>query len=183
MNGPYGRKLTWSFVLSSTYRLWSERFWTFFRIGLPIALLTYLFTPFQRILFRKLIGLLVQHGLVQFSPTYWVLLSAITFITGAVYWTLNALFFAGIAAKLINDVDDCPTLSDAYSRVRRRLRALLVVALLTWTVFQLARIIVGMAVTELMLRFDLPFSIFALAMLVGLPLLVIAGLVSRAALA
>ena len=54
MNVPHGRKLTWGFVLSTSYGLYRERFWALFRIGLPVALLSYLFTPFKRILVRQL---------------------------------------------------------------------------------------------------------------------------------
>lgn len=41
MNVPYGRKLTWGLILPTTYGLFRERFLALFRIGLPIALLTF----------------------------------------------------------------------------------------------------------------------------------------------
>ena len=43
MNDQYGvspsyeKKITWGFLLTETYRIYSQRFWTLFRIGLPIA--------------------------------------------------------------------------------------------------------------------------------------------------
>lgn len=181
MNVPDGSKIGWGSLLSSTYRLYRERFWTFFWIGLPVALLSYIFPPIQHMAVRKLVFIL---GLRQLSPGYWVFLTATTFFTGAVYWLLSTIFFAAIAGKLINDdSEEGQDLSDAYSPVRRRLPALLVVALVTWIAFHVTRGIVGLAVTGLVERFHYCPGFWSLALMTDLPLAVIAGLVSRAALA
>ena len=181
MNVPDGSKIGWGSLLSSTYRLYRERFWTFFWIGLPVALLTYFFPPLQRLAVGKLVFIL---GLRKFSQSYWVFLSLATFFTGAVYWLLSTTFFAAIAGKLINDdSEEGQALSDAYSPVRRRLPALLVVALVTWTAFHVTRVIVAMTEARLVERFNYYPGFWSLALMIGLPLAVIAGLVSRAALA
>jgi len=184
MNVPYGRKLTWSFVLSSTYRLWGERFWTFFRIGLPIALLTYLFTPFQRAVFRELFAMLSQHGLVRYSTEFWVLLNAFNLFTKAVYWLISAIFFAAIAANLIGSGDEeLGVISDAYSKVRNRLGSLVTIGLATGTLFFIAvgtsNFIILMALYKLRLQ---PGFIASVAIF-SVPLLIVAGLLSRLALA
>jgi hypothetical protein len=51
---PWSTRLTWGDLLASTYRVYRQRFWKFFRIGLPIALLTYVFTIVQRTLTHQL---------------------------------------------------------------------------------------------------------------------------------
>lgn len=176
----YRQKLTWTTLLAQTYSIYQKQFWPLFGIGLPAALLTYLFT----LLKRRLLLLAVQHGLKQFGSV-WIFLIVVTFVTGAVYWSLNTIFFAGIAGKLIDNDDDEPeAVSDAYSRVRKRLPALLMVALLSWTAFELARMVIDFALETLLNRLHFfPGSWLAPYLIFGLPVVVIAALVSRAALA
>lgn len=186
MNETYGfapayrQKLAWRSLLAQTYSIYQKQFWPLFGIGLPVALLTYLFTLLE----RRLLLLAVQHGLKQFS-SYWIFLTVVPFVAGAVYWSLNTIFFAGIAGKLIDDDDDEPeAVSDAYTQVRKRLPALLMVAVLTWTAFELARMVVNLALETLLDRLHFfPRGLLAPYLIFGLPLVAIAALVSRAALA
>lgn len=178
---PSPQKLAWRSLLAATYSIYQKQFWPLFGIGFPAALLTYLFT----LLKRRLLLLAFQHGLLKPFGWYWIFLIVVTFVAGAVYWSLNTIFFAGIAGKLIDNDDDEPeAVSDAYSRVRKRIPALLMVALLTWTAFELARMVVGLALETLLDRVHFfPGSLLAPYVIFGLPVVVIAALVSRVALA
>jgi hypothetical protein len=201
VNPPWSTRLTWGDLLASTYRVYRQRFWKFFRIGLPIALLTYVFTIVQRTLTHQLphsiarqsFTMIERHGAGWYSSMFWQMLPGlgIGFVTGMVYWWLSVLFFAGVAANVTGNLDEEPGMpSDAYSGVRKRLLPLLIIAILTWTAFFVGREILMLSTAVVVKRFashpgNLAFaSILSLVNLIfTLAVLMVCGLLSRAGLA
>src|SRR5258708_29947037 len=101
-----GTRLTWSSLLLLTYQLYWKRFWIFFLIALPPVLLAYCFKNAEHFLIQKL-----KHaGWLQISPHMtlpWLATAlAITFATGAIYWSLSTLFFAAIAENVRESAAD-----------------------------------------------------------------------------
>jgi hypothetical protein len=181
-----GRTLTWSSLLFLTYRLYWQRFRTFFLIALPPILVAYLFKNVEHFLIQQL-----RHAGWFPSPSTLSGLAsafAITFLFGSVYWTISTLFFAavfenvrqagGVSQRLI---------SDAYTAVRERIGALSLVGLLTWTLFQAARTIVGIPLsfflTSLLRHLGRDRGIFLGVLMITLTWVVIVGLLCRFSLA
>ena len=186
---PYQQKLTWASLLASTYSLYQKQFWSFWRLAMPIALLAFLFTQGQRTLihslFDRLIGGHSNPRRILDSPLYLLIIAIWGYIDGAVYWFLSTILFAALACKLGQrglSMDEVP-LSDAYTGVRRRAKVLFIFAILSWTPFWLARGLAGFCGWKLadLLRIRLD-SLAGLAVF-SLPLLIIAALFCRIALA
>ena len=55
MGPAYKKKMKWGFLLTETYRIYSQRFWTLFRIGLPIAVAAYFVSRGTRFLINQFI--------------------------------------------------------------------------------------------------------------------------------
>lgn len=183
----YGIRPTWGSILAKTYRLYWNGFWMFLRIGLPVALLTYLFTPIRRVLtksFDQWLASLISKGLATHLAELWVLASLRRLVIGAVYWLLSAVLFAAIAANLIPGENEKPRhISDAYSMVRERLGQVLALGLLTWVVFSISRSIILVAWWPLLEHFSFRPGGISESVIAGVPTLIIVGLVSRAGLA
>ena len=186
----FGRKLTWTSILSSTYGLYREHFWTFLRIGLPIAILAYLFKQVERPLVHQFYNLIrstpAGPGWVLNPYIYFPVVIGLSFIKGAVYWILSTILLAAISEKVTQhdqQSEDTP-LSDAYSYVRRRLKALFVFGIVTWMPFFLLKALASFAGGKMLELFRIkPSQSLISFVIVSLPLLIIAGLFSRIGLA
>ena len=184
----YGQKLTWTLLLSNTYNIYRKHFWAFLGIGLPIALLAYVFRQCERSLVHALFNLLVAKAGMgwELTPhTYYPVIVVLGFIEGGVYWILSTILFAAIARKVVReDYDDGNIpLSDAYSYVRQKLRALFVFGIVTWVPFWLTRLLALSATWKLLDFLGVKLSPFLATIVLSLPLLIVAGLFSRLALA
>lgn len=143
MNHPRAKKPAWSFVLARTYGLYARNFWPYFRIALVPALAAYFFQYLVRLLTLRL----VRSGMLPFlSAKFFVVATGIEWFTNAGFWVISAFFFAAISASFTREPSEqAPVLADAYTLPRKRLGALLTVALLTWTLFQLGRSLAALA--------------------------------------
>lgn len=175
------QKLSWGYVLSKSYKLYAQDFWTYFRIAVIPAVLAYVFTYFER---PASLHFLRSGFLPMFSLKWVALAIFITFLQGAVYWTISAFFFAAIAGTLENlKSTDTPAIAVAFILVRKRLGALVSIALLTWILFFLGRALSGFAVFELLEHLGLGRNFWALSGGIGLMLVLLAGLLSKFGLA
>jgi len=197
MNGTYSsasgfrQKMTWRSLLASTYSIYQKQFWIFWRMALPVTLLAFLFRQGERSLVHLIFNaLLAKHlgpGWIFDSPFYLPVVIAIGYIEGAVYWILSTILFAAVARNVVQEnysKDEAP-LSDAYSRVRQRLKVLFIFAIVTWTPFWVARGLAFFCGWKLVgfLGIKLfPLSPIALVIF-SLPLLIIGSLFSRMGLA
>lgn len=175
------QKLSWGYVLSKSYKLYAQDFWTYFRIAVIPAVLAYAFTYFER---PASLHFLRSGFLPMFSPQWVAVAIFITFLQGAVYWIISAFFFAAIAGTLENlKSTDTPAIAVAFVLVRKRLGALVSIALLTWTLFFLGRALSSFAVFELLEHLGLGSNFWALSGGIGLMLVLLAGLLSKFGLA
>ena len=166
------QKLSWGYVLSKSYKLYAQDFWTYFRIAVIPAVLAYVFTYFERPASLHFL----RSGVLPMFSLKWVALAIfITFLQGAVYWTISAFFFAAIAGTLENlKSTDTPAIAVAFILVRKRLGALVSIALLTWILFFLGRALSGFAVFELLEHLGLGRNFWALSGGIGLMLVLLA---------
>jgi hypothetical protein len=179
MNVSQQAKLSWDSLLSETYRLYWNKFWRLFRIGLPVALLTYLFTHVQHAFAHWLQRELTARRLVAFYDP-WIL----GFVTGAVYWLISTIFLAAVAHSIVRGGDEDPgEISDSYSPVRKRLGPLLAVGLVTWVLFFIGQVIADWFSVSAVSHFKVRSGTTALTVIFSVPLLMVTGLVSRLALA
>jgi hypothetical protein len=178
---PNEKRLTWSYVLDRTYRLYARNFWTYFRIAIVPAIVAYLFGYVARLVrHRLLLGDIVP----AFSGKWFALLVGIELVNGAVYCTISAFFFAAIAATFESaQTHDAPVLYDAYTLPRKRLPALFAVALLTWTLFYVGRSSSAFAIYGLLKRLGLERSYWVFSGSIFLMLLLLCGLLAKFALA
>ena len=186
---PISQKPSWSSLLSTIYGLYQEHFWAFLRISLPIALLAYLFKQAERPLVHDLYNLLSANVGPRWPDKPYIYLTVVTALglaEGGVYWILSTILFGAISEKVMQhdqQSEDTP-LSDAYSYVRRRLKALLAFGIVTWVPFFLLRALASFAGFKLLglLRIKLSQSLISFV-IISLPLLIVAGLFSRIGLA
>jgi hypothetical protein len=141
MSGPGTKTLSWTLVFNRTYGLYAKNFWKYFRIALVPGIVAYLCGSFVHIV--------TQAAVRKFPLTHSSFLAtalANGWLNGAVYWCISAFFLAAIAASFEGTADDdAPAVGDAYTLPRQRLGTILAVALLTWTLFWLGRILAGLA--------------------------------------
>jgi hypothetical protein len=172
---PNQRSLTWGNVLALTYRLYAEKFWTYFRIALLPAVVASCFGYFQRTVTPQLL-----HSAGSLSSKL-PLMFLVGWTTGAVYSIISAFFFSAIAATIVGAADDSP-LADAYSLARKRLRPVIAWALLTWTLFYVGRMAAAFAVFELLDRFSLTHY-WVRSLAIGAMFLMLLTLLSKFSLA
>lgn len=176
---PYEEKLTWNSLLTQAYQIYARRFWTLFRIGLPIGILTYVFGHAVRISVDRLLVSELQFGF----KTRIALGIVEGFIYGVFYWGMSTIFFAAISTNLWKEIEsseDLPPLADAYSIARQRMGSLIAVGLLSWTLFWLGKtaVLFPLAVSgKVRVRSNAYWAISSIT------LLILGGLVSRLALA
>jgi hypothetical protein len=147
LSDPNQPKITWEYVLIRSYKLYAERFWIYFQIALLPAILALGFRYLERLVWPR-----IFRGMRQWSPNFVLLLLLQVWIEGAIYWTISAFFFAAIAANVLGTPSDS-RVADAYSPARARLRPVVVLALLTWTLFWMARTAGMFAISQLLGRF------------------------------
>ena len=181
MSNPGAKTLTWSFVLNRTYSLYAKNFWTYFRIAIIPAIAAYVFSYFAHTVSRQLL----RSGIFPLLSWKRVALAiGIGWVEGAVYWSISAFFFAAIAASFDrSQSNDMPALADAYTLPRKRLGAILTVALFTCLLFYLGRALSGLAVYGFFGRSDLLKKIWIVAGIIDLLLLLLAALLSKFGLA
>lgn len=188
-------QLTWGFLLAQTYQLYAQRFWIFFRIGVPPALVVYLLG--QGV--RSFIRYLLLHGLLnldQVSIDVWAVV--IDFVSGALYWLVSTIYFAAIAVNVLEDAEHelkpwrsktpFEFMTNAYYKVRQRFGSLLAVGCFTWILFFLGRAVISLAmfplVSRLLARPGAYNHLAVLSLLFSVPILVFAGfLLSKLSLA
>jgi hypothetical protein len=177
---PIGRKLTWSSLLTQSYGLYREQFWTLFRVALLPALLAYLW----RYVYRTAGHRMAAMGWISSESSGLALLIVWGWVNGAFYWISSSFFFASVAANIVTERGETkPLISDAFTRARARIGAVSVVALLCWTIFWLGRAASAFALWNILHRLRIRPSFYGSILLVSIPLLLIAGLLSRLALA
>src|SRR5215471_12555696 len=99
--------VTWKSLLAQTYRMYQERFWLFFRMGLPVALLAYLYRPTQRFLLHRILANPDAANWRWHHPGLYAGIGILlAFIEGAFYWLTSALFFAAVAVNVVADAED-----------------------------------------------------------------------------
>lgn len=175
---PQQQELSWQYVLSRSYGIYAEHFWTYFRIAIIPAFVAYAFSYVEPLATRHLF-----HGMPIYSMKWAAWAIVIGWIRGAVYWTISAFFFAAIAATFdYAKTGDTQAIADAYTKPRKRLGSLIAIALLTWSLFYIGRALAGFAVAELLEHLGLGRNFWALTSAFGLMLVLIAGLLSRFAL-
>lgn len=174
---PLEKKPAWSDLLAQSYRLDGERFWTLFRIALLPAALACFWPYVQRIGVRQLWGM----GWIGFgSPGKFAVLVASGWVDGAFYWTLSGFFFAAVASNILADPDKpMPPFSDAYTQARNRIGLVMVVAMICWTLFWIGRAAGIFALFGLLDRLRVRPGFYGTMLLVSVPLLLLAGLLSR----
>jgi hypothetical protein len=187
MNVSAEKAPAWSGILRRTYRLYWERFGAFFRIGLPPALVAYLYQFLHRAVVSKLraSGLAPPH-----SFGAWTLVIAFTLIEGAVYWIISGFLFAAVAANVLHEtptgeslVAEQSSIADDFSMARKRLGPVFIVTLLIWAMFVLGRGVSAFLMVTLLDHLRLLQNLTVTVIAIAVPLLLVAGLLSRLGLA
>jgi len=171
VSDPNQPKITWACVLTRSYRLYAQGFWVYFRIALLPAIIAYGFHYLERLVYPRMF-----HGMRQFSPNFILLLLLQVWLEGAVYWTISAFFFSAVAANVLGTAGD-PRLADAYSPARMRLRPLVILAVLAWTLFWIGRTAGTFAIRQLLGRFLVNYWVAAFA--IGSLVVALATLLSK----
>src|SRR5690348_2795326 len=175
------KKPSWNVVLARTYALYGQRFGTFLKIALLPALITFLYGYTYRIAFRQA----VMHGwLDRRSIGNVPLMAGLGLTQGGIYWIISGFFFAAVASRVLCEpAEESAPLSDAFSAARSRIGAVVGVTLLGWVLFWMGRIVSGIAVYGVFGGSHLLRNYWAVAFIVAIPLLLVAGLLSRLGLA
>ena len=178
-------KLTWNSLLAQTYRTYQERFWLFFCMGLPVALLAYLYRPTQRFLLHRILANPDAASWRWHHPVLYVGIGILlAFIEGAFYWLTSAIFFAAVADQIVSNRSGTAGLMlDSYARVRGRFAELFRLGMLTWTPFWLGRSVTFGLILLALSALGMERNWNVLFIGLGLALLIIAGLFSRIGLA
>jgi hypothetical protein len=174
--------LTWSELLRQTYALYRDRFKTLFLISLPPATCAYFCFFLQRIIIR---ALRAQGWMPsRFSPQASIVFTLVALFEGAIYWIISAAFFAAVASNVLQKTaSEEPIFADAFTHARRRLGALIAVALTIWAPFVAGRAILGFALWTILERLGLFRNIIFWTVTYGIVLLLLAGLLTRLGLA
>lgn len=171
--------LTRSQLLFRTYSIYHKRFWVFFRMALIPAVLAYCFSYGWRMATRWVL----HHGGASGQKMLAMVGIVNGWGAGAAYWTISAFFFAAIAANIAGaDAQEPYALSGAYTPARARLSAIVKLALLTWTLFWIARAMALFALFQF-IDYRRPGNYWVLNGLLYVLLLLLAGLLSRFGLA
>lgn len=179
IGGP-AKTIAWSAVLNRAYGLYAKNFWKYLCIAIPPALVIYFYNHLSRNIVRQLLNL------DTFFPSPWKYMlksTLVWWVNGAVYWIINAFFFAAISATFARmETIDVPAVTDAFTTPRRRFGSLILVALVTWTLFYVGRTLAGLALLQLNLA-GLIRNYWVDYCATLLMLLLLAGLISKFALA
>ncbi len=176
---PNRKTLTWDHLLAETYALYGQRFWMFFRVALPPVAVWYLFYMGKHVLIQAAFR---HHWLKPASySNLWDFARGIGlgYVEWSFNWFLSAFFFAAIASYILKQSEEPLPLSDAYTSARNRLGPVAVTAMLAWTAFFLGRGILAVAVTLFVDRVGWRWNFWIAALSIGVPLLMVAGLLSR----
>lgn len=174
-------KPTWNVVLARTYELYGQHFGTFMKIAILPALIAWLYEYAYRLAFRQA----VLHGwLGRKSIGNVPLMAGLGLTQGSIYWIISGFFFAAVASHVLCEpVEESSPLTDAFSAARSRIGAVVAVALLAWVLFWIGRIVSGIAVYGVFGGSHLMRNYWAVMFIVAIPLLLLAGLLSRLGLA
>jgi hypothetical protein len=176
LDQPTGHTVAWNSLLAQSYRLYSKKFWTFFRIALLPALLAYLW----RYGYHLAIHEFTVRGWISYRSGGFVLLIASGWVDGAFYWIVSSFFFAAISTNVLATADEeRPTISDVFTRARAHIGAITVVALLSWTIFWLGRAAAEFALLTILERFRIRPDFYSRLLIFSIPFLLLAGLLSR----
>jgi hypothetical protein len=176
LDQPPGHTLTWTSLLTQSYGLYRERFWTLFRIALLPALLVYLW----RYGYRLAVHELAVRGWISFRSGGFGLLLASGWVDGAFYWVVSSFFFAAVATTVLAGAEqEKPAISDAFTQARERFGALCAVAVLCWTVFWLGRAATVFALWSVMDRLRMRPGYYGIMLIAAISVLLLAGLLSR----
>src|SRR6185437_13253160 len=177
MDGIVERKLSWNEVLGRTYSLYAEHFATFLKIAFLPAVIAWVWRYGYAAAFRQAVasGWLDRRNF----PT----MTALELMQGSVYWIISAFFLAAVAAQVLCEPGDQSSLSDAFTAARDRMGAVLGVTLLTWLLYYVGRTISAIAIAELFRGSVLFRNYWATTITFSIPLLLVAGLLSRFGLA
>jgi hypothetical protein len=135
---------------------------------------------------RTIVRMIRTHGWMpqRSSPGFWVVLTAVALLEGAVYWVISGFFFAGVASNVLGGAgSEKPLLTDAFTMARQRFGAITAVALVIWAGFALSRGIVGLALFSILDRLGLMGNLIVVTVTLVLLLLLLGGLFSRLGLA
>ncbi len=182
MNDPNGKTLSWQYLLTETYRVYGERFGTFFRAALPPAILTYLLHYGEHLL---ILAAMRKNWLSFDSVRNLPLMAALGLIEFGMPWLLSTFFFAVVASQVVGNQDgNAPSLTNSYRLVRSRAGALITFGLASCVfTFIMERVIGGLALMTLLdhlpvrpgyLGVVIPFLLLQVA---------VAGIISRSGLA
>src|SRR5262249_22266247 len=174
----------WTTVMLQTYTYYREHFLSLCVIALTPAILAYAYNYVSRV---------VIHQVYQIPPlpmdprlfSTWIFRtllwgSLIGFIRNSVFWCISAFFFAAVAIQVLNvEKHNQSSISDAYSMARARLGAILSVTLMVWTLYFPAKTAIEIALMFLSYRFPWLYNDWPYLACELVPLLMIAGLLSR----
>ncbi len=178
---PSAHKLAWSSVIARTYSFYSSNFWSYFRIAIVPAVAAYFFQYFMHLLSLRL----TRSGMFLFpSAKFLAVVVALGWLTGAGFWIISAFFLAAVSANFAGaQAEAAPALADAYTLPRKRVGAVLAIAMLTWTLFWLGRSLAGLALFGFFRHLDPRKYYWTLTGLFGVMLVLVAGLISKFGLA
>lgn len=176
MIGEPGEVLSWSSLLSKTYELYWQRFGAFFRIALPAVLVAFAYRYFE----RTVMDLMLRNA--WHSTYFWVIVIS-PVITKSVYWLISSFFFAAVATHILQADANLALLSDAYSTARVRMRPIIAISVTTWLLFDAGAALGDGALYILLDHVGIRPVGLAGSFTFSVPLLMIAGLLSRWGLA
>jgi hypothetical protein len=112
------------------------------------------------------------------------LMAALGVTQGGIYWIISGFFFAAVASYVLRETEEKTNpLADVFSAARTRIGSVVGVAILAWVLFDLGRIVSGIALYEALGSSPLRRNFWAVTIMLAIPLLLIAGLLSRFGLA
>jgi hypothetical protein len=176
MIGEPSQARGWSSLLSTTYGLYRQRFGTFFRIALPAVLVAFAYRYFERSVLNPMLRSAWN------SKYFWVVVIS-PVVTKSVYWLISSFFFAAVATHVLRSDENPRALSDAYSIARARIGPIIAIGVTTWLLFEAGAILGNGALYILLDDLRIRLAGTAGTIIFSVPLLLVAGLLSRWGLA
>lgn len=171
----------WNAVLTRTYSLYAQHFWTFLKLALLPGVIAWFYRYAYRIAFRHAV---LNGWLDRSSFQNLPLMAALGLTEGSFYWITSAFFFAAVASHVLFEATENSTpLSDAFSVARSRIGAVVGVAMLASMFFYVGRTVSAIVLIEAFGRSPLMRNYWAATIIFFIPQLLIAGLLSRLGLA
>jgi len=171
----------WNAVLGRTYTLYAQHFAAFWKLAFLPGVIAWLFLYAYGVAFRHAV---VNGWLDRDSIRNLPLMAALVLTQGSVYWIISGFFFAAVASKVLCEAaDDSKPLADAFSAARNRIGAVVGVSILAWVLFYVGRTVSAIVLAEAFGRSPLMRNFWAATIIFSIPLLLIAGLLSRLGLA